>query len=1153
LIITIRQAMYREMDTTRLQAYILFVSQHVNDMTKEELTELIEDVSQLVTTRETMLNGLVDPLFEQGVKTYQALLQLFTCGLQKSLQSSEFSLQWSIDQQKVHVNWGVGTLHANMSANLHIRVIHASIVLLTCSPSPDNNADYALLLKTWFPEAGQYEVRLADTGEEAVILHDWLRMKMVRSGLPQLVNSALTGLVPEQLVLFMQTFGLPVESVSKLLHSLDEAAVENPSELSQAIVDRDYLYQLVEIHWARGATNGEALAEFLGQDGRSEKQDVCDLSMLEETMSPFSIHVSSPEYMKEEIRRPVVFNEEYLQQLLFKLYNEEILSKETASAFSELKKTVGIGVACDSRDKSAINALICAFDQILQSESKDKFIASLYQHTEKTHTLLYLLFKAQEKLDEAMQKKFLNVLKSIRKKGHEGNKVHSLILSISSTIGLSEDAEVEYSKNSELRNALTEFLNMENSKPVSQALSLRICYLLKKEIRNGTFTIKELDMKLFLDVCHLMQEKQMPILKRIVDAFCYFYVNVCDSNKFDSIKLCVQLLVDLYKYGKWMENDFSSGFIQDWLEILDPEIIHVDPLLQRDALFMDRMEIHGSADLRTTGTSPSYLRALLSHQPNENTLFDCISWLLSVDVKSSRLNPTAALDLISSVVSNPKQWQGRDSKQNSLDEDRGRRINDEVKLDFSVPQLCKLMELILAEMELLYHPERAEPSPRKTESEKTRAHTSLPANVASIAEKRLPLLLNHVTGLSYNKMEKVAGNIRRMKRFPKPIINCLLYQVYLHQPNLLSISMQEMLTKESSDRILQGDRSSADDLIHSLMLAIANTKPETAWEDEFHNFILLCRRLAVKHPLLILRHLQTLLSVMQGRHRIGSSEFNASNQLVLFAQVLSLLDLLRPYIFLQNPVAQEGLRMAIDIYIDLVQSECINGSEEASIVLKFVEFLNNLIAFDSSYAFSLLSLDTLFFRDLSLDHSSLVGLKFLCTFLSMGEDSLEVDHKIFSTPVIPSSSSPWNERQLSVFKQKLFDFHNSDGISKVLLDLDETSKRRADILQHFLDELVSFIYSDISEIREKAHHLLLRHYRNQPRSSKMLVDAYMKALTTENPDVALSAAKFIPQVILLCDDGSLSLVTKLFEVATSNRLETKEFVLQSVINLNVDT
>ena len=53
----------------------------------------------------------------------------------------------------------------------------------------DDNPDYNLLLNTWFPDTGQYEVRLADTGEEAVILHDWLRMKMVRSSVSKLVNS----------------------------------------------------------------------------------------------------------------------------------------------------------------------------------------------------------------------------------------------------------------------------------------------------------------------------------------------------------------------------------------------------------------------------------------------------------------------------------------------------------------------------------------------------------------------------------------------------------------------------------------------------------------------------------------------------------------------------------------------------------------------------------------------------------------------------------------------------------------------------------------------------------------------------------------------------------------------------------------------------
>ena len=96
-----------------------------------------------------------------------------------------------------------------------------------------------------------------------------------------------------------------------------------------------------------------------------------------------------------------------------------------------------------------------------------------------------------------------------------------------------------------------------------------------------------------------------------------------------------------------MENDFSTGFIEDWLEILDPEIVHVDPLLQRDALFMDRTETQNSTETRTANTSPSYLRALLSHQPHDHTLFDCISWLLSVDVKASRF---AAIKKFSFII-----------------------------------------------------------------------------------------------------------------------------------------------------------------------------------------------------------------------------------------------------------------------------------------------------------------------------------------------------------------------------------------------------------------------------------------------------------------------------------------------------------------------
>ncbi len=86
--------MYGEMDIGRLQVYTIFVSQHIDDLTKEQLDELTEDISQLVTTRGTLLNGLVNAETPQGEVTYNALLQIYSKALGKSMDKSEFNLQW---------------------------------------------------------------------------------------------------------------------------------------------------------------------------------------------------------------------------------------------------------------------------------------------------------------------------------------------------------------------------------------------------------------------------------------------------------------------------------------------------------------------------------------------------------------------------------------------------------------------------------------------------------------------------------------------------------------------------------------------------------------------------------------------------------------------------------------------------------------------------------------------------------------------------------------------------------------------------------------------------------------------------------------------------------------------------------------------------
>lgn len=53
-----------------------------------------------------------------------------------------------------------------------------------------------------------------------------------------LLPSALQDLEPEQLLLFVQSFGIPVSSMSKLLQYLDQAVTVEPRALEQNIMDK---------------------------------------------------------------------------------------------------------------------------------------------------------------------------------------------------------------------------------------------------------------------------------------------------------------------------------------------------------------------------------------------------------------------------------------------------------------------------------------------------------------------------------------------------------------------------------------------------------------------------------------------------------------------------------------------------------------------------------------------------------------------------------------------------------------------------------------------------------------------------------------------------------------------------------------------------
>ena len=157
------------------------------------------------------------------------------------VRQSDSVFGWSESQDMINVHWA-----SEETATLHILVVHAQIILLTYGSSPATTEVFQDLLLMWFPP-GQDLPRayLVDTSEEALLIPDWLKLKMIRSSVAVLVDSALRDLEAHQLVLFIQSFGIPVASMSKLLQTLDEAVQADLDSVAESVLDKTYMGQVL--------------------------------------------------------------------------------------------------------------------------------------------------------------------------------------------------------------------------------------------------------------------------------------------------------------------------------------------------------------------------------------------------------------------------------------------------------------------------------------------------------------------------------------------------------------------------------------------------------------------------------------------------------------------------------------------------------------------------------------------------------------------------------------------------------------------------------------------------------------------------------------------------------------------------------------------
>lgn len=278
LIQFLRQAIIVETNPIHVSNYINFLCTQNFDESIAELSELILDLASLIVERSSITSYILPG---DNHQTLKVLISLFNNYLQRVREPMDQAFPWSENQEQVIVTWSTSE-----QCTLQILVVHASIIFLTYGPL-DGDEQFESLLNLWFPFGEeQPKAYLVDTSEEALLVPDWLKLRMIRSNVPRLVDAAVEKLEASQLVLFIQSFGIPVVSISKLLQTLDKATMGDAKLVVESVLDKNYMIQLVEVQNRRGAIGGETFVRALEmQVPIIPEDDIINVSNTRKTLS----------------------------------------------------------------------------------------------------------------------------------------------------------------------------------------------------------------------------------------------------------------------------------------------------------------------------------------------------------------------------------------------------------------------------------------------------------------------------------------------------------------------------------------------------------------------------------------------------------------------------------------------------------------------------------------------------------------------------------------------------------------------------------------------------------------------------------------------------------------------------------------------------
>ncbi|XP_035145705.3 integrator complex subunit 1 isoform X4 [Callithrix jacchus] len=1125
--LALQQAIHMETDPQTISAYLIYLSQHTPVEEQAQHSDLALDVARLVVERSTIMSHLFSKLSPSAASdaVLSALLSIFSRYVRRMRQSKEGEevYSWSESQDQVFLRWSSGE-----TATMHILVVHAMVILLTLGPPRADDSEFQALLDIWFPEKKPLPTAfLVDTSEEALLLPDWLKLRMIRSEVLRLVDAALQDLEPQQLLLFVQSFGIPVSSMSKLLQFLDQAVAHDPQTLEQNIMDKNYMAHLVEVQHERGASGGQTFHSLLTASLPPRREST-------EAPKP----KSSPEQpsgqgrIRAGTQLRVLGPEDDLAGMFLQIFPlgpdprwqsssprpmvlalQQALGQELAQVVQGNPEVPGITV----RVLQALATLLSSphGGALVMSMHHSHFLACpLMRQLSQYQVLLQMLqWLDSPGVEDGPLRAQLRLLASQASAGCRLSDVRGGLLRLAEALAFHQDPEVI---SSTIRAVIATLRSGEQCSVEPELISKVLRGLIEvqsphlEELLRALFSATPDAAAPFpaskpvVVVSSLLLQEEEPLATGKPGA---------DSGSLEAVRL-----------GP------SSGLLVDWLEMLDPEVVSSCPDLQHRLLFSQRK---GKGQAQVLSFRP-YLLALFTHQSSWPTLHQCIRVLLGKS-REQRFDPSASLDFLWACIHVPRIWQGRDQR-------TPQKRREELVLRVQGPELISLVELILAEAE-------------------TRSQDG-DAAACSLIQSRLPLLLScchgddesvrkvtdHLTGCIQQRGDSVLGRCCRD----------LLLQLYLQRPEL-RVPVPEVLLH--SEGATGSSICKLDGLIHRFITLFADTSDTRASENRGADASMACRKLAVAHPLLLLRHLPMIAALLHGRTHLNFQEFRQQNHLSCFLHVLGLLELLQPHVFRSEH--QGALWDCLLSFIRLLLNYRKSSRHLAAFINKFVQFIHKYITCNAPAAVSFLQKHADPLHDLSFDNSDLVMLKSLLAGLSLPsrdgradqglDEEGEEESSAGSLPLVSVSLfTPLTTAEMAPYMKRLSRGQTVEDLLEVLSDIDEMSRRRPEILGFFSTNLQRLMSSAEESCRNLAFSLALRSIQNSPSIAADFLPTFMYCLGSQDFEVVQTALRNLPEYTLLCQEHAAVLLHRAFLVGMYGQMDPSAQISEALRMLHME-